>query len=375
MNKKLLFWESVAIMVGTVIGAGILGIPYVAAKAGFWTGIVNIILLGLVSMFLYLYLGEITLRTNGLHQLTGYAKIYLGNKGKILMMFAMMFGIYGALIAYTIGVGQTLSAIFSGYPIVYSIVFFIIASLIIYLGLKQVAKSELYLLPFIISTILVMSILLIKDVNMINFTAFNFSNIFVPYGVILFAFLGATAIPEMNMELKKNKRYLKKAIIVGMIIPIIIYLSFTILIVGVSGSSTTEVATIGLGEIVGKHMVIIGNIFAMITMATSFLALGLALKQMYYYDYRLNKNISWVLTCLVPFVVVLTNITTFIKALDIAGVLSGGTTGILIVLMAFKAKKVGKRVPEYKIPINWFVAVFFIALFLLGVGYYLWTLS
>ena len=36
---KLDFWEAVATVVGTIIGAGIFGIPYVVAKAGFLTGI------------------------------------------------------------------------------------------------------------------------------------------------------------------------------------------------------------------------------------------------------------------------------------------------------------------------------------------------
>ena len=44
MNKKLLLWEAIATLVGTIIGAGILGIPYVIAKAGFWTGIFDIVL-------------------------------------------------------------------------------------------------------------------------------------------------------------------------------------------------------------------------------------------------------------------------------------------------------------------------------------------
>ena len=42
MRKKRLF-EAVSTLVGCVIGAGILGIPYVVAKAGFVTGLVNIV--------------------------------------------------------------------------------------------------------------------------------------------------------------------------------------------------------------------------------------------------------------------------------------------------------------------------------------------
>ena len=79
MKKQALLWEAISTFVWTIIGAGILGIPYVVAQAGLWTGIVVIVALGLVSMILYLYLGEITLRTKGFHQLTGYSEKYLGD--------------------------------------------------------------------------------------------------------------------------------------------------------------------------------------------------------------------------------------------------------------------------------------------------------
>ena len=37
MEKR--FLEAVAVLIGIVIGAGVLGIPYVVAKAGFLTGL------------------------------------------------------------------------------------------------------------------------------------------------------------------------------------------------------------------------------------------------------------------------------------------------------------------------------------------------
>ena len=115
--KQKLFWEAIATMVGTIIGAGVLGLPYVVSQAGFLTGMITILGVGLVVLLLYLYLGETVLRTKGFHQLTGYAEKYLGKWGKGLMTFAMVFGTYGALIAYLIGEGEALAAIFGGEPL------------------------------------------------------------------------------------------------------------------------------------------------------------------------------------------------------------------------------------------------------------------
>ena len=63
--------KAIAMLCGTVIGAGVLGIPFVVAKAGFFVGILSIILLGLAVLALNLFVGEIVLRTPGNHQLPG----------------------------------------------------------------------------------------------------------------------------------------------------------------------------------------------------------------------------------------------------------------------------------------------------------------
>lgn len=374
MKQRGFLWTAIATMIGTIIGAGILGIPYVVAKAGFWTGVFDILFLGIVSMFLYLYFGEVALRTKESHQLPGYAERYLGKKGKTLMMFAMIFGIYGALAAYLLGVSQAITAIIGGSAIQYLLIFFAIAGFIIYLGLKEVAKSESYLQPLVLIVLIVLAALSLKHISFQNLSGFSLKNIFVPYGVVLFAFLGATAIPEMQIELKGREKLMKKAILIGIIIPIVVYLGFAAFVVGVSGASTTEVATIGLGKIIGEHIIIIGNIFAVLAMSTSFLVLGLALKDMYILDYDINKDLAWVLTCAVPLIIALTNLATFTKVLEIAGIVSGGITGIIIVLMAMKAKTLGNRKPEYSVHINWLICTWFILLFIIGVVYYLYQI-
>ena len=81
--------RAIAMLCGTVIGAGVLGIPYVIAQAGFLVGLLSILVLGLAVLFLNLFIGEIVLRTPGNHQLPGYAEKYLGKWGKRVFMFSM----------------------------------------------------------------------------------------------------------------------------------------------------------------------------------------------------------------------------------------------------------------------------------------------
>ena len=364
---------AIATLVGCIIGAGILGIPYVVAKAGFITGLIDIALIGIVMTIMHLYLGEVVLRTKGNHQLVGYAEKYLGRAGKNLMWFAMIFVIYGALVAYTIKEGQFLNALFNTYfggnPFTYSLIFLGLMAFLVYFELNVLEKSEMLMVSILLGVIFLICIFALPYVNINNLNSFNPNYFFMPYGVILFAFLGVVSIPEMKEELTKNKAYLKKAIIIGCSIPLIVYILFAFVVVGVTGINTTDGAILGLGNAIGYEMLVFGTLFGIITMMSSFLILAFSLKEMFEYDYKIDKFSSWFLTCSVPLVIFMLGVKSFVRTIGVAGSVSGGLMGILTVLMYIKAKKLGNRNPEYSIKKNSIISGVLVLLFIFGIIY------
>lgn len=377
MAKKHLL-GAVSTMVGYIIGAGILGIPFVFAKAGFLTGFLTLIILGITALTINLYTGEIALRTKGSHQLTGYANIYLGKSAKYIMLLAMILSVYGALTAYILKGGEFLSALLypaiSLSPIMGSILFFTAGTLLVFIGIKAIEKSEVIFFIFFIVIIIAIFFLVYPFIRTSNLASFDIKNIFIPYGVVLFAYGGIAAVPEIREELKKNTKLMKKAILFGSLIPFAIYALFALVVVGVTGVNTTDGAIIGLGNTIGSHILIIGTLFGIITMFTSFLAVGLSLKETYNFDLKLNKKISSALTCFIPLSTALLMIyigthNAFFKILDLTGAFSFSVVGILIVLIVNKAKKHGKRKPEYEIKINRIISSALILLFSTGALY------
>jgi len=369
MARRVSFYEAIATLIGTTIGAGIFGIPYVVAKAGIVAGIINVIALGFLILFINLYVGEVCLRTKKTHQLAGLAEIYLGKKGKTIMAIISLFSIIGALVAYIIGEGDVLSAIFGGSPVFYSIIFFAIASILVYFDLYAVKKAELYLNLLVILIIGLIIAVCFFNFNPANIASkpLNLANLFIPYGVILFAFVGASCIPEMEMELKNNKKLMKKAIIIGTLIPFAVYFLFMLAVIGVTGINTTEIATIGLGEKLGQIMILLGNIFPIFAMFTSFLILSLSLKWMFHYDYKLSNFSSWFITCIVPFILFMIGARSFISVIGLTGAIAGGLEGIMLILIAKSAKKKSKIKPAYQIPLPLIAEFVFIAIFVLGI--------
>lgn len=373
LSNKLLI--AITTLVGTIVGAGVLGIPYVVAQAGILFGFVWILVLGAAFLFLNLFTGEIVLRTRGQHQLTGYAEKYLGKKGKVIMTIALLISIYGALSAYLIGTGETLRAIFHvGSPLMYSLIFFAITGFIVWNGIKATGRMELILISLLVLIVIVIGIFSLKSFSAAHFLPHNPILFFLPYGVVLFAFMGMPAVPEMKQELVKNKKQLKKAIIIGSIIPIILYIIFVVIVVGIVGIDqfslllpNERIATIAL-SVYGNHILgILANILAILAMFTSFLTLALALVGVYHLDYGRKRWLAVLLTLLVPLIIAVSGAASFILLLGITGTIAGGLEGILVQLMYWQAKKKGKRKPEYSLPKWKTLGTLFIILFVVGV--------
>ena len=357
-------FKASALLFGTAIGAGVLAIPYIVSKSGFLSGLIIILILGLAILFLNLFLGEVILRTKGNHQIPGYAEKYLGK----IISCSMLLGIYGAITAYLIGEGQVLSSIFGLTPMKFSIIFFCIIAILVFIGLKAITRSEMIFSSLVISLIVLISIFSFTSdkFNVSNLAEFNLYTILLSYGVVLFAFLGTAALPEMKEVLTKNKKKLKKAIIIGSLIPLLVYILFTLATIGITGLNTTEVATIGLGSLLGKHILIFGSLFAAFAMFTSSLTLSLAMKEIFMYDYKIKPVSSWALTIFIPLAIFISGARSFVNILGITGALIGSIDCILIVLMFWRAKKLGDRTPEYNLGKKQIIGFLLILIFLIG---------
>ena len=85
------FTLALSTLVGTIVGAGIFGIPFAMLKSGIVPGLFYLFLLGAIICLLHLFFGEVCLRTSGKHRLVGYANIYLGKWGKTVATLTLLF--------------------------------------------------------------------------------------------------------------------------------------------------------------------------------------------------------------------------------------------------------------------------------------------
>jgi len=81
------------------------------------------------------------------------------------MAIALMVGAYGAILAYLMGIGKTLTAIFNGPPIVYSLIVWLLVSFLVFKGIDLVAGVELAVASFVVLLVLVMGLASLHHIN------------------------------------------------------------------------------------------------------------------------------------------------------------------------------------------------------------------
>lgn len=361
-NKKLLVASS--IITGTVVGAGFLGIPYVAARAGFFVALWHILIIGALILLINLSFGEVILRTKGEHHFVGFAHKYLGKKGKDFMFLLVVFSIFSALIAYMIGIGESLSFLFFGnseYRVIFGALFGFLMSYLLWGGLSSLRKYEKIGVASIFFIFILIGVLFLNKIKISNLLGFDRFSIFLPFGVVLFSLMGFFSLPLIRSVLNKNEDLTKKAITIGVITPMIFYIFFTLIVVGFAGTKTPQVATLAFGPL----FIILG----ILTMFTSYLALGNALERGFMIDYKNKKKIAWFKSSIIPIAVFLLlelfDFFSFTNVLSIGGVFAGGLIAMMVLVLHKKANRQGNRIPEYKIHLSKAVVVM---IFILLIG-------
>ena len=338
---------AIAIISGTIIGAGIFALPYVTLQVGFWVILAYFLILGSLVVLIHLFFGELSLKTPDFKRLPGFAKIYLGKQGQIIAYISTIFGIFGALLAYLILGGGFLTELaklylpaLGGNILFYTLFYFFIGAFLIFYGIKAIEKVEFWgLILFLV----ILFAVFFKGASFINIDNLfigrgQWSNLFLPYGVILFSLWGAALIPEAEEMLGERKKMFSKIIPVTILIPALVYLFFIYITLGITGVQTTEDALSGLTNVLGDRIVALALLFGLLTTFTSFVALGLTLKKVFCYDLRLSKKLAWLITCFIPLFLYLIGIQSFIAVIGVVGGIMLAVDGILILLMYKKIR-------------------------------------
>lgn len=350
MNSKLL--GGILLVIGTTIGAGMLALPVATAQLGFWgSSLLLILCWGLMTTCAFLFL-EVNLWLPANTNIISMAGATLGPLGQTLAWVTYLILLYSILSAYVAGGGDLFHYLFLSNGIkmpvsLASILFTTVFGLIVYLGMRSVDYVNRGLMFGKMGALLLLIVGIFPFITLDNLSETKHLYLLSPTSITVTAvsFGSLMIIPSLRNYFGSDIRSLKKAIFLGTFIPLLCYIAWNMVIMGVvplaglktmlhSESANSELVKM-LGQILQRdHILYLVKFFTSICMATSFLSISLSLSDFLSDGLSLRKKgygsfIIYAATFLPPMVVVIFYPDAFIRGLSYAGL----SVAILMVLM------------------------------------------
>lgn len=364
MNK---FLGSTLIVTGTAFGAGMLALPMVAAATGLIPALILLVAIWTVMLFTGLLTLEVNLafpvyRNN----FSTMSNATLGRAGQVTAWIACLALLYSLTAAYVAGDASLLSVgINSALKIkapewIYAILFTVILGGAVFWSARAVDILNRAFISIKGLLLVVALVLLMPHISLHTFARAPGSAKYVwaCAPIFLCAFGFHHIVPSLTNYIGPKPKTLKKVIVIGAIMPLIIYVVWLVVVLGIiplAGNHSFMMLSKSHGS-VGEFMnflILIANNkwltasvdgFSNVAMTTSFLGVTLGL-----FDFladafrrvntRAGRAQTALLTFIPPLIFALYFPKGFVVALGYAAIFGAVLTVILPALMVYKLRK------------------------------------
>jgi tyrosine-specific transport protein len=355
----------ILLVAGSCIGAGMLGLPVLSALSGFKPSILMFTLCWLFMTCTGLLLLEVNLWFKDETNLITLAERTLGNVGKIITWVVFLFLFYCLMVAYASASGELFADFFQEItsfqiPNAFgSLPLTLLFGLMVYFGAQTVDKFNRILMLGLAISYLGLVYLGAPHVSSENLTTSDFSKVFLVVPAMIVSFGFHNLVPSITTYLNQDAKKLKTVFIAGSFIPLIIYILWEWLLLGMiplhgdigfkealtQGDLTTKILKANIG---GSFVVDLAQYFAFFAIVTSFLGVLLSFVDFLADGLHIKKTAKGkaFLSCLAigpPFIFSTIYPKIFLLALNYAG--SYGAVilfGIIPALMVWSGRYVKK---------------------------------
>lgn len=356
------FIGGVLLVIGTTIGAGIVALPVQTSIIGFFPSLAIFLVCWVLMLLTAFFFLDVNLATPGESNLVSMAGKTLGLFGKIISWGAYLLLLYSLTAAYIAGSAPLFCnafAFLTGMELPLQVSFFILPlvfGVIIYFGTGGVDLANRIMMIGLAITYVVLLFVLPQKFDPSRLQAFSFDSVSLVVPVIIVSFGYHIVIPSLTTYMSHDKKKLRLVLLIGSIVPLISYVLWEMLILGVipldganglrallrEGKPVTEsLATLLRLPWIG----VVGSCFSFFVIVTSFLGVTLSLSDFLIDGCHIKKTwkgklLAIILTFVPPLLFVFTYQKGFYLALRYGGVFVVVLLILLPALMAWNLQEV-----------------------------------
>ncbi|MCK9490621.1 MAG: hypothetical protein M0Q24_00915 [Sulfurimonas sp.] len=358
MSKKTIFFIALLIT-GNMVGAGILAMPIVAGIAGFYPSLMAMFFLCITMLYTgFVLVREINEAKQETFNLPSLYEQHFGESGKWLTSIANMSIFYGVLTSYLAGSTQLVMILFSiessFEPLILLTIFVLLTTLAVS-SIEIIEKYNTFFMFILGVSFLSLVGLGSTEIDSSRFASADWKYLPIAFPMIIAGFVFHFVIPSLCKASNwSNEIY--KPILLGM--GIALFMNIIWLIVGIGvvpkfGDISLNTAyitgvpvTVEMSKILGSELfLVVATIFAIVAITTSFISIGMSLKDflkdIFSNSFNIeNRYLLFVVAFLPPLIISYLYADIFLKALSfVGGVGVVILFGILPSIIAYKRAK------------------------------------
>jgi amino acid permease len=338
------FLRAAALMIGSILGVGVFGLPFLFVRSGLAAGLAALVALGFVVGVLNLMYGEIVLRTPGSYRMGGYVAAYLGRGWGTLASLVFAAAVVGSLVAFLIVGAQFFHDLFApaigGSLPAYAFALALVVAIASFNGARLVSKIEWPVVVILLFLFTLLILAALPHVSVGHLLGDPATLADIPFGAVLFTLSGGGIIPDMRDVLgRRARQLLPLAITFGMAAVIAIDAAFSLVVVGVNGPAATPVAFEGLIPVLGPAFALLMLLLGSVVVFSISLSNVIQLADTLQMDHALPPRASWAIASAAAFALYLAGARDFIGVIGFVGAVLGGTVGLFILFTYERMKR------------------------------------
>ena len=345
-NKQLTIVESACIITGYGIGGGVMAMPYLAQRNGCLMSLLILAAAFLASFILHVMIAELAVKSGGGSQIIEVFSRYLF-QGKYKKVLTLAFFVIMALVlftnlaAYISGAAEIISELLGISLWLSRLLFYAAAASVVLFGLKAVGVSEklaVGVIFLLVGLLACFSMLHIQNPLPVN--AGSITEGLVYFGMGMFAFSAFFSVPQAVSGLGGDGKKVRKAVFLGLLNNFILITVITVCAL-LSSTQVTEVAMIGWSKGIGSWAEMVGSLFTILAMLTTYWSISLALADIVEEQLKLSRRLCWLTATLPSLALTFAGLGGFMEFMRLAG----GLIAILIALLVVPAFRKASREP------------------------------
>ena len=337
-KSRLTTWEAACIITGYGVGGGVLSMPYLAEKTGLLWSFAILILALLASYILHLMIADLALKVSEGGQIIACLSQFLF-RGKLKKFLTTLFFVLMTLIlftnlaAYITGSKEIIVGLLPISSVVATLIFYVVAASVVLFGLKAVGVSEKISVAIIFGLILTLAVAsFFAPPHVLPLAGGSVNGALAFYGMAMFAMSAFFSVPQAVEGLDKDVKQIKKAVFLGLFnnFAVIVVITFCALL---ASEKVTEVSMVGWSAGIGPWAQIVGGLFTILAMLTTYWSLSMALGSIVEEQMKWDTRLCWLIATLPSLILALFNLVSFMAFMRLAG----GLISIIIAVMVVPA--------------------------------------